>query len=240
MNSDKTEVLHIRSQFRKSLPLPDFVVDDILLETSESAKNLGVILDTALNMKPHIKKVCKSASYGIHKIGKIRKYLDKPATERLIHAFVTSHLDYCNSLLVNLPPSHLVPLQRIQNFAARLVTRSRSFEHITPILRHLHWLPITQRIQFKILLFAFKIRNGQCPTYLSKLVKPKVPSSRLRASTSSHLQLMPGPRVKTRYGDRAFSVAAPKLWNSLPPHIQGAPSLHTFKTMLKTHLFKSL
>ena len=68
----------------------------------------------------------------------------------------------------------------------------------------------------------------------------KVPSTQLRSSTSSHLQLMPGPCVKTRYGDRAFSVAAPKLWNTLPPKIQNASSLQTFKTMLKTHLFKSL
>ena len=184
--------------FVNPLPLPDFIVDDKALNTSESAKNLGVTIDSALNMKNHIKKVCKAASYGIHRICKIRKFLDKPTTERLIHAFVTSHLDYCNSLLVNLPPSHLVPLQRIQNAAARIVTRSKPYEHITPILSNLHWLPIIQRIQFKILLLAFKIRNGDCPMYLSSLVKSKPPSSRLRASTSSHFQLMPGPRVKTR------------------------------------------
>ena len=90
---------------------------------------------------------------------------------------------------------------------------SRRHEHITPIFKH-H--SIIQRIQFKILLLTFKTRNGQCPTYLSELIQQKVPSTQLRSSTSSHLQLMPGPCVKTRYGDRAFSVAAPKLWNTSP------------------------
>ena len=113
-------------------------------------------------MHSHIQKVCRAASFGIHKVGKIQKFLDKSSTERVIHAFVTSHLDYCNSLFVNLPSSHLMPLQRIQNTAARMVTRPQRHEHIIPILKHLHWLPIIQRIQFKILLLTFKTRiNGQ-------------------------------------------------------------------------------
>ena len=127
--------------------------------------------------------------------------------------------------------SNPFPLQRIQNAAARLVTRSRPYEHINPILRNLHWLPVIQSIQYKILLLAFKIRNGECPTYLFSLVKSKPPSSRLRASTSSLFQLIPGPRVKTRYGDRALSLAVPSC---------GIASRPTSKMLLLYFFFLSV
>ena len=108
----------------------------------------------------------------ISKIGKIRRCLNRQSTERLIHAFVTSHVDYCNSLYSGLPNSTLAPLQHVQNTAARLVTKSRKHEHITPILNSLHWLPVVNRIKFKILLLVFKIKHGFAPTYLSDLLQP--------------------------------------------------------------------
>ena len=104
----------------------------------------------------------------------------------------------------------------MQNTAAGLITKSRKHEHITPILNSLHWLPVVNRIKFKILLLVFKIKHGFAPTYLSDLLQPMIPSRSLRSSKHAHLQYTPGPRTYTRYGDRAFSVAAPKLWNNLP------------------------
>ena len=125
--------------------------------------------------------------------------------------------------------------KRIQNTAARLVTLSRKSEHITPILRSLHWLPIHHRITFKVLLLTYKIIHGQAPKYLSDSLRC---SSSLRPlRSSSTLQLTLGPRTVTRYGDRAFSVIAPILWNKLPAHIHNTHSLHQFKTLLKTHFF---
>ena len=190
-------------------------------------------------MQQHIKNTCRAAAFGISKIGKIRKFLNKQSTERLVHAFVTSHLDYCNSLYSGLPNSTLVPLQHVQNTAARLVTKSRKHEHITPILISLHWLPIVSRVKFKILLLVFKIKHGFAPNYLSNLLKPMIPSRRLRSSKDAHLQYNPGPRTYTRYGDRAFSVNAPKLWNSLPINIRNSSSIETFKSHLKRFLFNS-
>eukprot|EP00057_Strongylocentrotus_purpuratus_P002322 XP_003724284.1 PREDICTED: uncharacterized protein LOC100888279 [Strongylocentrotus purpuratus] len=138
-------------------------------------------------------------------------------------------------------PHILTKLQHIQNTAARLLTRTRKYEHITPILRSLHWLPIPQRIQFKVLLLTYKARNGLAPAYINGLISTKVQTSsiRLRSSSSVHLQLSSGPRTHTRYGDRAFSVCAPKLWNNLPVSVRESPTLDTFKRRLKTYLFNT-
>jgi hypothetical protein len=236
LNGGKTEVIHIASQFRKRNPSPDLIIDGVRITPSTSAKDLGVIVDNAVTMKEHIKKISRAASFGIFKIGKLRQYLDRTSTERLVNALVTSHLDYCNSLLINLPASHLAPLQSIQNTAARLITRSKKFQHITPVLHSLHWLPIPRRTQFKVLLLTYKILRNHEPSYLAELLSSRTrPSINLRSSSSS--QFAPGPRTNTRYGDRAFSVCAPTLWNSLPSYIQNAQTIGSFKTQLKTHLF---
>ena len=243
LNEMKTEMLHITSQFRNSNQISYFELQSGSIKCSESVRDLGVLLDDNLTLHQHIRNVCRSASWGISKIGKLRKFLNKPATERLVHAFVTSHLDYCNCLFAGLPNSHIAPLQRIQNTAARLVTRTKKSEHITPVLQSLNWLPIHQRICFKVLLLVYKIYHKLAPVYLQDLVSfrsASISSSsrRLRSAATAHLQLCPGPRTVTRYlGDRAFSSIAPQLWNNLPVDIRSAPSLDSFKTMLKTHLY---
>ena len=239
LNDSKTKVIHITSQFRCSSSLPDFTVGTNVITPSKDTRDLGVLLDDKLDMREHIRNTCRSAAFGIHKIGKLRRYLDQGTTERLVHAFVSSHLDYCNSLYVNLPISYIAPLQRIQNAAARLVSRTRKFDHITPVLRSLHWLPVSQRIKFKILLLTYKANNGLSPQYITNMLTPMRRSVTLRSSSHAHLQLTPGPRTHTRYGDRAFSVAAPSLWNDLPVHVRDSPSLAVFKRKLKTFLFDS-
>lgn len=235
-------MLHITSQFRNSNQISHFELEAGRIPCSESARDLGVLLDDNLTLHQHIRNVCRSASWGITKIGKLRKFLNQAATERLVHAFVSSHLDYCNCLLAGLPKSHIAPLQRIQNIAARLVTCTKRSEHITPALHSLHWLPIYQRICFKVLLLVYKIYHKTAPAYLQDLVSFRSASStsstrQLRSAANAHLQLCPGPRTMTRYGDRAFSSVAPKLWNNLPVDIRSAPNLDLFKNMLKTHLF---
>ena len=222
------------------MPLPVLTTDEGVLKTSEYVRDLGITLDKHLTLQKHIKNVCKSASWGIYKIGKIRRLLDKASTESLVHAFVSSHLDYCNSLLADLPISHISPLQRIQNSAARLITLSRKYDHISPVLRSLHWLPVHSRIAFKILLLLYKITHNLAPKYLLDLVSLRSSSSARSLRSSSSMQLIHGPRTKTRYGDRAFSSIAPALWNKLAPHIQNSPSIESFKTLLKTHLFNQL
>ena len=131
-----------------------------------------------------------------------------------------------------LPKSQLDKLQRIQNVAARLVKGVRKQDHITPTLKALHWLPIEKRIIFKILLMTYKTLNGLAPSYLTTLITPYHLTRKLRSSSRSTLHV---PRVKTStYGDRAFSSAALKLWNSLPDHVKSKHTLTSFKSSLKT------
>ena len=162
----------------------------------------------------------------------MRKYLNQRSTERLVHAFITSRLDYCSSLLYGLPAKEINKLQRLQNSAARLVTRSKIREHITPILFKLHWLPVT----FKLLLMTFKIIHNYAPKYLTELLESYSPRRTLRSGSQNQLVV---PRSSTTtYGDRTFSVAAPKLWNSLPVTFKDIESLHIFKSIVKTYLFQ--
>ena len=117
-------------------------IADVPIEPVKSAQNLGVIFENDLRMDDYIKNICRSVSYALYKIGHIRHFLNEKSTETLIHAFITCRLYQCNSLLYGLPDTHIARLQRIQNSAARLVTRTHSSEHITPVLSKLHWLPV--------------------------------------------------------------------------------------------------
>ncbi len=153
-------------------------------------------------------------------------------TEKLVHAFMTSRLDYCNALLGGCPATSINKLQIVQN---AVLTRSRKYDHITPILRSLHWLPIKFRISYKILLLAYKALNGLAPAYLTCLLSRYSPTRSLRSQNSGLLVV---PRIaKSTKGGIAFSYLAPKLWNSLPNNVRGSDTLSLFKSRLKTHLF---
>ena len=131
----------------------------------------------------------------------------------------------------------LKKLQSVMNTAARLVTRTRKFDHITPVLQDFHWLPIESRSKFKILLLVYKCLYGLAPSYLSKRLSLK-PNRGLRSDDKLVLNV-PTTKPKTKtYGDRCFSIAGPNLWNQLPSHIRLSKSIDVFKRSLKTHLFK--
>ena len=157
----------------------------------------------------HVNNVCTSAFYHLCTISRIRKYLSTQTTEILIHAFETSKVDHCNSLLYNVPKNVIKKLQSVQNAAARLITRSRKCHHITPIPLNLHWLPVSERIKFKILLLTFKALHQQSPTYIQDLITRYLPSRSLRSSST--LSLNPVSFNLKTYGSRGFSVSAPEL-----------------------------
>ena len=121
----------------------------------------------------------------------------------------------------------------IQNTAARVVTLSRKSCHITPILKELHWLPVSQRIVLKLMLIVHKSVTNIAPIYISELLKVYTPSRNLR---SSNMSLLKEPTSKRTWGDRSFSVAATRLWNHLPTKLKSCHSITRFKSLLKTHL----
>ena len=166
----------------------------------------------------------------------MRKHFDFKSFEVLIHAFVTSRLYYCNSLLSGAPLSDIHQMQMVQNYAARLLTFHRKRDHITLILQDLHWLPVASKINFKVLILMYKSLNSLAPAYLTDKIKRLQPLRSLR-SCDRYKAIMPRAH-KVRLGDRAFSIIEPKLWHSLPIAIRSAPSISIFKSLLKTHLFR--
>ena len=240
LNDDKTEFLIIgTSQQLGKLDNISIRVGDSDIHPVPIARNLGSWFDSRLSMATHITKICASSFYYIYNIRRIRKYLSQQSTETLVHAFITSRLDYCNGLLYGLPDCLLNKLQRVQNACARLILKEQRFCHITPLIFKLHWLPIRYRIEFKILLITFKILNFLAPSYLSSLISLRPPSKyNLRNSSDKLLLSHPSFKSKATLGDRSFTCAAPKLWNELPLDIRSARTVNIFKTKLKTHLME--
>ena len=213
------------------------LVRDSRVVAASTARNLGVIFDfdNTMRMDKQVDALCKAAHYHLSNIGRIRHLLSDRAAEQLVHAFVTARLDNGNSLLLGITKTQLARLQRVENLAARTVTRTRRHEHITPVLHSLHWLPVSYRIQYKVLLLTFKALNGQAPSYLTELLQPYQPIRQLR-STLQHLLTVPITCYATA-GDRAFRNAAPRLWNDLPATARACTSLNVFKSYLKSILF---
>ena len=238
LNQDKSEVLMFGTPKQLSkMSLSCVEIGDSRVSVANQAKNLGVVMDGNLSMGPHVSSVCKSAHYHLRNLTQIRPYIDQITAERITHAFVTSRLDCCNSLLFGIHKKHIAKLQKVQNSAAKLITRKRKFDHVTPLLRELHWLPISERIAFKILVIAFKCVRGLSPSYLSSLLSEQ---KLTRTTRSENSGLLTQPRTKLKSaGDRSFSASAPKLWNSLPVHIRNSSSVDNFKRSLKTHLFSN-
>uniref|UniRef100_A0AAQ5ZK56 Reverse transcriptase domain-containing protein n=1 Tax=Amphiprion ocellaris TaxID=80972 RepID=A0AAQ5ZK56_AMPOC len=237
LNASKTEAILIGTPHQlKSSPISAISLSDFSIPLSSSVRNLGVIFDPHLSFEHHIQNLCKISFFHLKNISKLRPTLSLSDAEKLVHAFVSSRLDYCNALLVGIPAKSLLKLQHVQNTAARILTRTPKQAHITPVLHNLHWLPIAKRIQYKICLLAYQCIHGHAPDYLSELLTLRTISRQLR-STNTNLLCTPRSNLRTM-GDRAFQTAAPELWNTLPPPLRAPQSLESFKKGLKTFLFK--
>ncbi|KAI5100796.1 hypothetical protein C0J45_9782, partial [Silurus meridionalis] len=208
-------------------------LDGVSVSACTAVKDLGVIIDPSLSFESHVNNVTRNAFFHLRNIAKIRNMMSLQDAEKLVHAFVTSRLDYCNALLSGCAISS--ELQLVQNAAARVLTRSRKYDHITPVLISLHWLPIKSRIDYKILLLTYKALNGLALQYLSELLYRYDPPCLLRSKGAGYLLV---PQImKTTAGGRSFSYKAPQLWNSLPTNVRDSDTVSVFKSRLKTYLF---
>jgi len=226
LNSDKTEVLVIGPQAARSkLSDHTVILNGLSVPSSATVKDLGVIIDSSLSFEAHVDNITRIAFFHLRNIARIRNLLSLNDAEKLVHAFIISRLDYCNALLSGCSARCINKLQLVQNAAARVLTRTRRYEHITPIFC----------IDFKILLLTYKALNGLAPQYLSKLLVSYDPPRLLRSKDAGCLSV---PRImKNTAGGRAFSYKAPKLWNSLPNSVRDSDTVSVFKSRLKTYLF---
>ena len=239
LNDSKTEFMVIGKTNPLS-KLPDeryIVIGNEKIPASSTARNIGAVLDSHLDMVAQVNSVCRASYFQLHNISRVRKYLTEEATSTLINAFVTSKLDNNNSILFGIPNYVLKNLQMVQHCAARLITHTRKFDHITPVLMELHWLPVEARIHFKIAVLVFKSLNQLAPKYLQELVTNyKNPRDGLRSENSHTINKK--STTQRWCGDRSFAFAAGHIWNNLPIDLRKCKNFDSFKKDLKTYLFK--
>ena len=237
LNEDKTEfvIFSTKNNLRDNQCL---VVGKDKIEVSDYVKILGVTFDNRMTLQKHITNICRSVNMHIRKINSIRRYLSNTAVRTLEQSIVIARLDYCNSVCVGLPMNRLQRLQFVQNSAARVISQTKRYTSITPILNELHWLPINKRCQFKILLLTFKSLNGCAPEYLCDMLNVNMPNRSLRSTAFT--SLVPYINRSIRLGKRLFGTSAAKLWNELPRNIQRADSITMFKKTAKNFHFFSI
>ena len=189
-------------------------------------------------MSSQVSSLCKNMYFKLKQIGSVRQFLTTSVTATLVTSLVLSKLDYCNSVLSGITGDKIKKLQTVQNNAARLVMKKKKRDHITPLLKDLHWLPVPQRIEYKNALMCYKCLNGLAPDYLSNLLEVYSPNRPLRSSTDQTLFKTKTKKYKS-YGERSFSYVGPQIWNKLPKNVRHAEKLGIFKRKLKHHLFVS-
>ena len=205
-----------------------YLGDNTFIPVSLQALNLGVRLDFEASFSPHISMVISQSYRQISNINQIRKYLTVADIRTVVQALIVSRIDYCNSLLYGVNEYEISRLQKLQNSCARLIFGKKKRESVSEVLNTLHWLPIKERICFKILLLVFKFFKNETPKYIDECLQV----------TDLNNYLLYIPRTKTPYGDRAFKNCAPRLWNALPLRLRCIATVESFKKHLKHHLFQ--
>ena len=189
-------------------------------------------------MNEAVSQVRKVGFLELRRIRQIRRFIDEDTTKQLVVSFILSRIDYCNSLYRGINDEKINKLQILQNQAARLVKLAPKTDHISPILKELHWLPVKARIDYKILILSFKsIHDATFPSYLKDMVEMYLPNRSLRSKRKTLLK-KPRTQLKT-FGDRSFYYSAPDLWNGLPENILNSSCLSAFRKNVKTWLFQS-
>jgi len=186
MNVDKTQIIWIgtRRQLDR-VEIGELRLGSALVPLSTQVTDLGVIIDNELTLKAHVSSLCRKCYFELRQLRQIRSSLSPEARKGLVHAMISSRLDYCNSLLYGVSAALLKKLQGVQNAAARFIAGVRRFDHITPVLHDLHWLPVQKRIVFKIATLVYKCMHEMAPSYLAR---DCVPASSVSAAFGERLR----------------------------------------------------
>ena len=239
LNPNKTEavLLGTRAQRKKIDTSAGIDVTGANVAFSSSVKLLGVTLDEDLTLDRHVTEIIRGCSYHTRALRHIRPLIDLPTARMVAQGVVTSRLDYCNGLLYGTSTRNIDRLQVAQNTLARAVCQASWSSSATDLRRSLHWLPVKQRIDYKLAVVTFKAQSTGVPAYLASLVDNYVPTRTLRSADQF---LLCSAIVKLVCSRKAFSVNAPLVFNSLPYNCRSARSLSSFKQFLKTYLFSNV
>ena len=242
LNPTKTQYIWLgtRQQLEK-LDLDSLSAEFPTFAFSTSVRNLGVILDQELSFAKHITALTRSCYYQLRQLRVVTRSLSSSSASTLVHAFILNRLDYCSSLYCGLPQIRLHPLEGVLRAAARLIGGVPKFGHISAFMRDvLHWLPVQQRIHYRVSSTVWHCVLGRAPTYLQELFTLTSACSGRRSlrSASRGDFMVPHARSATRQR-RAFSIVGPSLWNSLPSDLRSFPRdfSGSFYKLLKTFLF---
>ena len=230
INPDKTEVIvFLPNSLKNEQTINGAFLEGDCIRFSDVVKNLGFSLDKHLSMESQVNAIVSHCYKLIGDVARIRDLLDDNDAESLMHAIVSSRIDYCNSLFFGINKNLIAKLQMAQNAAARLIAKRKKHESVRDVLSDLHWLPVERRIIFKILLLTYKILNGIAPQCLASLITVK----------NANALLLNNVYFDSAYGRRCFAYVAPRYWNVLPFHIRSASSIDIFKRLTKTILFQN-
>jgi hypothetical protein len=203
---------------------------------ADHIKLLGVSLDNRLSMDKHVNTVSRACFYHLRALRHIRPAVTAEDANMIACSVVGARLDYANAVLYGVSKKNINRLQRIQNALARCVVNAKLHRSSNDLLRQLHWLPVHYRINYKIAKFAFLAHTSATSSYLNSSVARYSPSRSLRSQDTCLLVV---PRSKTVYGSRAFRVAAPTVFNSLPHDVRTCENILTFCRHVKTFYFNS-
>lgn len=231
LNGDKTVV----KVFNRTTRIQDISLPQLPPPTEENVRDLGFLLDTTMSLKPQIDQVCKTLNYYLYQIRSIRDKLDVQTAKQLVNWLVLSRLNTFISLYHDLPRTLLNRLQLLLNRAARVIYKLPRHAHITEALKKLGWLSVETRAKERLLILTHQTLKTNSPAYLAELLSPYEPARALRSGDMNLLRI---PRTRSRWGDRAFSCAAPKLWDSLPDWLRSIETTPQFKHALRNYLLQ--
>jgi hypothetical protein len=238
LNGSKTEFILIgQPKLLAKLPPYTITVSGCVIPQSSTVRNLGVILDESLTMKPYVNKLRSSSYSALRLISRIRQSLNKKCCTSLVRALVLSQRNYCASLLTGISLKLSSKLDAIVNSSLRLIENRKKRDSVSDLYAQLSLLPTQQHICYRLLLLLYSVLATGKPVYLSSLIERYRPTRSLRTQDKSLLLV---PFTRTVKGDSAFRVYAAKAWNALPESLHDVESYNSFRAKIFEHLSQTM